>query len=168
MKYMEQGGFKNHPLMRLTLSFSVLFFCGLWITNFLLYFNKMGLTPGSVEAYYLGSDAEFTVARTYQSMLEITHFHLPMMALVVLMLTHLIIFAPFKDKTKTLIISASFLSAFLTEGSSWLVRFVHPKFSVLKIASFLTFQALLAYLLFALIIYLWSESSKKGRSKKPA
>ena len=33
--------------------------------------------------------------RTYQSMIEITHMHLPMMAMVVLLLTHLPIFAPF-------------------------------------------------------------------------
>ena len=166
MKYMQQGGFKNHPLMRLTLSLTLVFFVGLWITNFLLYFSKMGLSASSVASYYLGSEAEFHAARTYQSMLEVTHFHLPMMAFVVLMLTHLIIFAPFRKGTKIFIIATAFLSAFLSEGSSWLVRFVHPHFSYLKIASFLTFQFILAYLLYGLGRYLWTPDSKKQKPKR--
>src|SRR4051812_69293 len=115
MKYMQNGGFQNNPLMRLTLAMTLIFVVGLWATNFLMYFSKMGLTKMSVIHYYLGSDADFTLPRTYQSMLEVTHFHLPIMAVVILLMTHLVIFAPFEDGAKAAIIITSFGSAFLGE-----------------------------------------------------
>lgn len=163
---MEDGSFKNHPLMRLTLTLTLVLLGAFWLTNFLIYFSKMGLTPASVVAYYLGSDADFSAPRSYQSMVEVSHFHLPMIAIVVLLLTHLIIFAPFKDKTKVAIIITGFASGFLNEGASWLVRFVSPHFAVLKIFSFLAFQGVLALLLSSLGWYLWSMRKTKSHHKK--
>ncbi|MBI4529911.1 MAG: hypothetical protein HY709_00160 [Candidatus Latescibacteria bacterium] len=159
MKYMQNGGFQNHPLMRLTLTLTLIFLVGFWITNFLLYFSKMGLTPGSVVSYYLGSEEEFRPARSYQSMLETTHFHLPMMALVILMLTHLLIFVPFRYRTKVGFILTTFLSGLLNEGAGWLVRFVSLYFAWVKVVSFLILQGSLAYLLSTLLFFLW-----RGRS----
>ena len=100
MKYMQNGGFQSHPLMRLTLLWAVVFLSGLWVTNFCFYFSKMSITPQSVINYYCGSEALFTQPRSFQSMLEVTHFHLPMMAIVVLLLTHLLIFAPWPDRLR--------------------------------------------------------------------
>lgn len=159
MKYMQEGGFKNHPLMRLTLSLTLLFLLGLWVTNFYMYFSKMGLTAESVATYYLGSEADFRPARTVQSMLEVTHFHLPIMAVVLLLLTHLLIFAPFSMRSRIIFISVAFLSAFLNEGSSWLVRFVHPAFAYLKIFCFFTFQTSFLFLMAALTHYLWLQKN---------
>jgi len=158
MKYMQNGGFQTHPLMRLTLLWTVLFLTGLWLTNFFFYFSKMGLTPDSVANYYRGSEALFTQPRSFESMLEVTHFHLPMMAIVILILTHLLIFAPWSHRLKVWFISLTFGSAFIEEGSGWLVRFVHPDFAVVKIVSFLLFQALMAFLLVSLTLFLTSAA----------
>ena len=158
---MEEGGFQDHPLMRLTLLWTSAFLTGLWGTNFFFYFSKMGLTPRSVVDYYRGSEALFTQPRSFETMLETTHFHLPMMAVVVLILTHLAIFAPFSRRTKTWIISGTFGSALLEEGSGWLVRFVWTGFAILKILSFFVFQFFMAFLLFALVRYLLAASKHK-------
>ncbi|MEK7858673.1 MAG: hypothetical protein AAB320_05970 [Elusimicrobiota bacterium] len=155
MKYMEKGGFQGHPLMRLTLFWALLFLAGLWGTNAFMYFTRMSLTPSSVQAYYLGSEAEYSQPRSAASMLEVTHAHLPVMAVVVLILTHLMIFSPYYSETfKRSFISASFLSALAGEGAGWLVRFVHPGFAWLKILSFLVFQACLAFLIVGLAAFL--------------
>ncbi|MFN0118167.1 MAG: hypothetical protein ACKVQC_07770 [Elusimicrobiota bacterium] len=164
MKYMEKGGFQNHPLMKLTLALTFLFLIGFWVTNFLLYFSKMGLTPISVQNYYLGSESEFLVPRSYPSMLEVTHMHLPMMAIVVLLLTHLLIFAPFRYGSKLVFIFTTFFSALLGEAAGWLVRFVNPEFAYLKIISFLMFQSCLAFLLVALLWFLAISPSRKLKS----
>ena len=166
MKYMQNGGFQNNPLMRLTLYFTIFFLFGFWLTNFAMYFAKMGFDPGSVASYYLGSEEEFRQPRTYQSMLEVTHGHLPMMAIVILMLTHLMIFTPFQKATKIGIISMAFLSAFMNEAASWLTRFVHPGFAWLKIISFSLFQALLALLMISLAIML--IKARQRANPKPA
>lgn len=154
MKYLQNGGFQKQPLMRLTLSLSLLFITGFIVTNFLLYFNKMDLTPTSVVTYYNGSDEDFIPARTYQSMLEVTHGHLPMMALVLLLLTHLAIFAPFSQAGKVAFVVVAFLSALLNEAAGWLVRFVDPAFAYLKVGAFLTMQGSLIFLVVVLWVFL--------------
>jgi hypothetical protein len=164
MKYMEKGGFQTNPLMRLTLLWAVVFLAGLWATNFLFYFSKMGLTPRSVVNYYNGSEALFTQPRSFETMLEVTHFHLPMMAIVLLILTHLLIFAPWPHGLKVWFISLTFGSALVEEGSGWLVRFVHPGFAILKIMSFILFQGFMGFLLLALALFLWQGASKNKKS----
>src|SRR5437879_6517230 len=171
MKYMQSGGFQGHPQMRLTLLWTAVFLTGLWVTNFCFYFSKMGLTPQSVVDYYCGSERLFTQPRSFQTMLEVTHFHLPMMAVTILLLTHLIIFAPFSTRAKVWFISGTFGSALLEEGSGWLVRFVHPGFAVVKILSFFIFQAFMAFLLLALARFLLASpehsSAKHHKASAP-
>jgi hypothetical protein len=150
MKYMERGGFQGQPLMRLTLLWALLFFSGLWATNAFMYFSRMSLAPASVQSYYLGSAEEFSQPKSAQALLEVTHVHLPIMGVVLLLLTHLMIFAPYSDKFKRWFIGASFASAFLGEASGWLVRFVDPSFAWLKILCFVVFQACLAFLIVGL------------------
>jgi len=158
MKYMQYGGMQNHPLMRLTLYFTLFFLFGFWVTNFAMYFAKMNLTPQSVVEYYLGSEADFRLPRTYQSMLEVTHTHLPMMALVMLVLTHLLIFTSFQHRTKIVLIALAFLSAFLHEAAGWLVRFVNPMFAWMKVATFAIMQGMLAFFLVTLLLFFFREN----------
>ncbi len=162
MKYMERGGFQGHPLMRLTLLWTLLFVGGLWVTNAFMYFSRMSLTPSSVQAYYLGSEENYQPPRSAASMLEVTHTHLPIFGVVVLLLTHLMIFAPYSDRTKRWFISATFFSAFGGEAAGWLVRFVSPGFAWLKIACFLAFQACLAFLIVGLAMFLLRARKAAG------
>ena len=154
MKYMQTGGFQGHPLMRLTLLWTLAFMSGLWITNAFMFLSRMKPTPASVQAYYLGSAEEYSNARSAASMLETSHAHLPIMGVVVLMLTHLMIFAPYSDETKRWFISLSFLSAFGGEAAGWLTRFVHPAFAWLKIVCFFGFQGCLGFLIVGLAFFL--------------
>ena len=169
MKYLQSGGFQNQPLMRLTLGLALLLLAGFWITNVALYFSHMSLDPASVVNYYRGNEAEFTPARSASSMLEVTHMHLPMFAVVLLLLTHLLIFAPMRFATKVTFIIAAFGSALLSEAAGWMTRFWHPGFAVLKVAMFVVFQAMLAYLILGLsgfIARAGSMSRKKNVSRR--
>lgn len=157
MRYLQSGGFRNHPLMRLTLGGSLVLLLGLWLTNALMYFNHMSLDPASVVRYYLGSELEFIEPRTYGSMLEVTHIHLPMMALVLLLLTHLAIFIPWPFRLRVALIVMTFASAVLGEAASWLVRFVSPGWAPLKVAAFVGLEVTLAILLFGLVQYLFGR-----------
>lgn len=150
MKYLQNGGYQNNPYMRMTILFALVFLAGFVATNFMLYFSKMDLTATSVVSYYSGSEAEFRPARSYQSMLEVTHGHLPMMALVLLLLTHLVILAPLSGRLKATFVIVPFVSGLVSEASGWLVRFAGPEFALLKVVSFLTLQASLVLLLVVL------------------
>lgn len=161
---MQTGGFQNHPLMRMTLAWTLVFAAGLWATNAAMFLKRMELTPSSVQAYYLGSAEEFSQPRSAASMLEVSHAHLATMGVMMLLLTHLAIFAPWEERSKRWVIGLGFGSALLGEASGWLVRFVSPSFAVLKIACFLTLQSVLALLIAVLAMFL----HKAGRTHRRA
>jgi hypothetical protein len=123
----------------------------LWISNGLMYFHHMDLTPKSVITYYLGSEEQFTQPRSYQGMLEVSHFHLFSMGMLVVTLTHLMLMTDFSNRLKVWLSSLTYLSALADEGAGWLVRFVHPLFAYFKIAAFLVLECSLAALLLVVI-----------------
>lgn len=153
MRFVITGEWSKNGLLQLIIVIFVLYVAGLWLTNALLYFNKMSLTPLSVTEYYLGSEERFLQPRSYQGMLEILHFHLFAMGLLLLTLTHLMLFVPLPSALKVWLIVVPFLSAAVNEAAGWLVRFVHPVFAWLKIAGFLALEISLAGLV---VISLWA------------
>jgi hypothetical protein len=163
VKYLETGGFQDRPLMRLTLGLALLLLAGFWITNLALWFRSMTLDPASVVTYYRGDEAAFVPARSAAGMLEVTHMHLPMFALVLLLLTHLLIFAPLRMGLKVTGIVTAFLSALLSEAAGWMTRFWHPGFAVLKVAMFVVFQGTLLLLLVALGAFLFVPRRRQPR-----
>jgi hypothetical protein len=168
VKYLQAGGFRNHPLMRLTLGCTLVLLIGLWGTTALMYFRNMTLDPASVVAYYRGDEARFLEPRTYGSMLEVTHVHLPMMALVLLLLTHLAIFLPWPTRARATLIASTFGFALLGEAAGWLVRFVSPAFAPLKVGAFLGLEATLGGLLAGLALYLASPDRPGARARAAA
>ncbi|MEK7329525.1 MAG: hypothetical protein AAB113_01850 [Candidatus Eisenbacteria bacterium] len=165
MKYLQSGGFQDQPLMRLTLGLALLLLAGFWVTNLGLYFAHMSLDPASVVGYYRGEEAEFRPARSALSMLEVTHMHLPMFALVLLLLTHLLIFAPMRFAAKVVFIVTAFGSALLSEAAGWMTRFWHPGFAWLKVGMFVLLQGTLAYLIAGLARFLIGAEAQR-RSKR--
>ena len=150
MKYMLNGAHRNHGLMRLTLGGTLLFLTLLWVSNFLMYAQRMGLDPHSVVRHYRGSEEEFAAARTYGSLLEASHGHFAMMALVLLLLTHLAIFLPWSARVRVGLVVGTFAAALSEELAGWLVRYAHPGFAWLKIVAFVGLQAGLGVLLVGL------------------
>ena len=153
MRFMVTAAWGRNRLLHTIVVLYLLYVAGFWVTNLLLYFSKMGLTYASVTEYYLGSEERFLIARSYQGLLELSHFHLFAMGMLLLVLTHLMLFVRLKDNTKLWLIVVPFLSALLEEGAGWLVRFAHPWFAYLKIAGFLLLQTSLATLV---VVSLWA------------
>ena len=147
MRFVVTGEWSRNRLLQTIVVLYVLYVAGLWVTNAALYFNKMGLTFGSVVGYYLGDPERFLQPRTYQGMLEVSHFHFFAMGMLLLVLTHLMLFVPVRNGVKAWLIALPFLAAALDEGAGWLVRFAHPGFAYLKIAGFLLLQGSLLALM---------------------
>jgi hypothetical protein len=161
VRFVITGEWSRNRLLQTIVSLYSLYVSGLWLTNALLYFEKMSLTPESVVNYYRGNEELYLSPRSYQGMLEVAHFHLFAMGLLLLVLTHLMLFVPLKNHWKAWLIALPFLSAALDEGAGWLVRFGHPGFAWVKIAGFLLLQASLALLVG---LSLWSVFSGSQRN----
>jgi hypothetical protein len=146
VRFVVTGEWSRNRLLQVIVVLYALYVGALWLTNALLYFSKMGLTTASVVEYYLGSEERFLPARSYQGLLEVSHFHLFAMGMLLLVLTHLALFVPVSPRAKAGLVVVPFFAAFLDEGAGWLVRYASPGFAALKIAGFLLLQASLAAL----------------------
>jgi hypothetical protein len=167
VRFVVTGEISRNRLLQVIVVLYVLFVVGLWVTNALLYFAKMGLTYGSVVEYYLGNEERFLSPRSYQGLLEVTHFHLFAVGMLLMVLTHLVLFVPASNGAKVALIVVPFLSALLDEGSGWAVRFVHPGFALAKIAGFLLLQASLAALCGVALLGVFRGSQAAYRSGEP-
>ncbi len=151
MRYLITGEWNRHRVMRLIMVFFSFYVAGFWLTSALLYFLHMDLTPLSVIRYYRGDEAMFMPPQSYQSLLELTHVHLFAMGVLLVTLTHLLLFVPGSDRRKAALAVAVLASGFIESTSGWLVRYVHPLFSLLKIGSFLSLQLSTALVLVFII-----------------
>jgi hypothetical protein len=147
MRFFVTGEQKRQSLLNAIVLMFLGYILLFWISNGMMYFHKMGLTAESVVEYYLGSEEKFTQPKSYQSLLEVTHFHLFSMGLLVLTLSHLLLFTPLAVNIKILLTGLTFVSAVADELAGWLVRYVHPAFAWFKIGAFLTLESSLALLL---------------------
>ncbi|ESS68186.1 hypothetical protein MGMO_152c00140 [Methyloglobulus morosus KoM1] len=148
MRYFVTGEQHRKSLLNALVLMFLGYIALLWVSNALLYFHHMNLTPQSVIAYYLGSEEEFTQPKSYQGMLEVSHFHLFSMGMLVITLTHLMLMTHFSTRLKIWLSALTYTSALADEAGGWLVRFVHPYFAYFKIAAFL----LLEFSLVALVL----------------
>jgi len=157
MRFVISGEWTRNSLLSLIVFFFLGYMALFWVSNGLLFFHKMSFSYSSVVDYYLGSEANYTQPRSYQSLLEISHYHLFAMGILMLTLTHLLLFVPLSPRTKAWLICISFGSAILDEVSNWLIRFVHPYFAYMKLGSFLALQV---SLLLVMIIVLHALITK--------
>ncbi len=155
---------RNRLLQTIVVCYSV-YVALLWLTNALLYFNKMDLRPSSVVNYYLGNEELFLSPRSYQGLLEVSHFHLFAMGMLLLVLTHLMLFVPLSGRVKAWLIALPFFSALLDEGASWLVRYGGAEFAIVKILGFLMLQGSLAALVGLALWAVFRGNQKNYTSK---
>lgn len=154
MRYFVTGEQQRKSLLNALILMFLGYVALLWFSNGMMYFHHMDLTPSSVTAYYLGSEEQFTAPRSYQGMLEVSHFHLFSMGMLVVTLTHLMLMTEFSIRLKIWISGLTYISALSDEAAGWLVRFAHPLFAYFKIAAFLMLELSLLALLVAVIVSL--------------
>jgi len=147
MRFVVTGEWSRNRLLQVIVVLYTIYVSGLWLTNCLLYFSKMSLAPSSVVAYYLGNEATFQAPRTYQGLLEVSHFHLFAMGMLLMVLTHLMLFIPVRSGIKIWLIVLPYLAAALDEGGGWLERFVSADLAFVKVGGFLLLQGSLAALI---------------------
>ena len=147
MRFVISGEWTRNSLLRVIVLCFLTYTFILWLTNAGLYFSKMSLTPSSVVDYYLGNEARYLQPRSLQGLLEVLHFHTFAMGMLLMTLTHLLLFVPISMRIKAFGIATAFVSGITGELAGWGVRFVHPAFAYLKIASFLTLEGVLLWLM---------------------
>lgn len=164
MRFVITGEWTRNRLLKVIVWCFLIYTFFLWLTNAGLYFYRMSLKPSSVVEYYRGNEEKFLQPRSIVGLLEQLHFHTFAMGILLLTLTHLLLFVPASMKTKAWGIAGSFASALAGELAGWGVRFVHPAFTYVKVAAFVVLQGTILWLMVVVAWALLSEApSAYGR-----
>ena len=116
---------------------------------------QIGFNYGSIVEFYLGNEETFRPPKSYIGLLEEAHFHFFSMAILLITLTHLILFTSISSGLKLALILISFISTFTEIISGWLIRYVNPLFAYLKLGSFYLMQLALLLMMILILIYLF-------------
>ncbi len=147
MRFVVTGEWTRNRLLKVIVWCFLVYTLMLWLSNAGLYFSKMSLDPQSVVDYYLGNEERFLRPRSVAGLLEVLHFHSFAMGILLMTLTHLVLFVPISMRTKAWGIGVAFVSGLGGELSGWGVRFVHPGFAYLKVAMFLALEGAILWLM---------------------
>jgi hypothetical protein len=166
MRFVVTAEWRENHLLRLILAAFLIYCAFFWATNWALYLLRMDISYASVVEFYRGAEERFREPRSLLVLLEISHAHLFAMGILILTLTHLVLFIPLEIRTKAILIIVSFASALLDEAGGWLTRFVHPGFAYVKILGFLSLQASLGAMLAVIAYGVWRTppNDYRGRS----
>lgn len=153
MKYLTNGEHQKekNDLLRLSLALGLFILLFFWLTNILMFVEKMGITPASITVYYLGDENGFKNPVSYVGLLEASHAHLFSYAVLLLLLNHLVTFTRLKKGLKYLLITASSLAGIGDIASGWLIVYIHPNFAFLKLGGFVILETSLAALLIVVV-----------------
>lgn len=147
MRFVVTGEWTRNSLLKVIVWCFLFYTAILWLTNLGMYFSKMSLNPSSVIDYFRGNEERFLQPRSFYGLLETLHFHSFAMGILLLTLTHLLLFVPLSMRVKAWGIAGAFTSGIAGELSGWGVRFVHPAFAYAKIAFFLSLQGVVLWLM---------------------
>ena len=168
MRFVVTGEWTRNQLLKVIVWCFLAYTLILWVTNAGLYFSKMGLTPSSVIDYYRGNEDRYLQPRSLAGLLETLHFHSFAMGILLLTLTHLVLFVPISMRAKAFGIATAFGSGIAGELSGWGVRFLHPGFAYAKIGFFLLLQgSILVLVVLVGKALLLSEPSAYTQGKPP-
>ena len=122
-----------------------------WMTGILMFREKIGFSLADVTRYYLGDPEMFINPRSFQGLLEVTHFHLFAMGLFFVIFTHLLMFSGLRasiQRTLTWLLAVAIIGDL---AAGYLVRFVAPGFAWIKLGAFWMLQGVSLALFCALL-----------------
>ena len=159
MRFVVTGEWSKNRFLKTIVWCFLIYTADLWHSNAGLYFAKMSLDPASVVEYYRGDPERYLQPRSYVGLLETLHFHSFAMGILLMTLTHLMLFVPLSNATKAWGIATAFTAGLAGELSGWAVRYMHPGFAVAKVFFFLLLEGTLLYLMVVVARALLTSSS---------
>lgn len=142
----------GQPLARTILLFFYGYFLLHWVTGIFMFREKLGFRYDSVVRYYLGDPEMFMNPRSFIGLLEVTHFHLFAMGLFFVIFSHLLLFTPFREQFKGILIRLLAAAILADMAAGWLVRYAGAPFAWLKLGAFWLLQGTSLVLLLGLIL----------------
>jgi len=157
--YLKNGLRSLQPSTRFVYTLFLVFSLAGYAVMIALASDRSGFSSASVAKYYAGGDGAYP--KTRGELLEVTHFHLFSMPLLLFVQGHLFLMTSWPRWLKLALVWAAFVGCALDLAAPWLVVGLSPDFACTKaIARVLLAPALLAFA----IVPLW-EMWRPGRDE---
>ncbi len=85
--------------------------------------GRMGLHPAAIASYYRGGLTEMSFPKTFWQLVEVSHFHLFTIPVVLLILSHLLYATPISVRARIWLTAVAFGGALLDAFGPWAVRY---------------------------------------------
>lgn len=161
--YLKDGLRSLQPSTRFVYTLFLVFSLVSYAVMIALAADRSGFTAQSAADYYAGAGEHY--AKTKGELLEVTHFHLFAMPLMLFVQGHLFLMTRWNRRLKFALVWAAFVGAALDLATPWLIVYVSRDFAIAKLISrWLLGPALLAFALVPLWELWWPQRDKPAKS----
>ncbi len=133
--------------LRVTLSGFLLFVAIGEVSGLVMEGLHTGFTLTGVARYYRGFEAELQFPKEFWVLIENTHFHVFIVPVVLLVLTHVLFMTRLPDRAKVAVTVVAYAAALVELTAPWLVRYVSAGFAWMKLGGALVFHATMLVLI---------------------
>ena len=126
--------------------------------------GRSGLNPQAIAAYYRGGESEMSFPKSFWQLMEVSHFHLFTIPVVVLILSHLLYATRFSVRLRIWLTAIAFSGAFLDALGPWGVRYVSPVCAYALMLGWVLLGGGLLLIVFLSLLAMWGPESWVGRN----
>jgi len=126
--------------------------------------GRSGLNPHAIAAYYRGGESEMSFPKNFWQLMEVSHFHLFTIPVVVLILSHLLYATPFSARLRVWLTAVAFAGAFLDALGPWGVRYVSPVCAYALMFGWALLGAGLLLIVSLSLLAMWGPEGWMGRN----
>lgn len=141
--------------LRVTLSGFLLFALLGEVTGIVMDALHTGFTPTGIARYYRGYAPDMMFPKEFWVLIENTHFHIFIVPLVLLVLTHIVFMTRLSERAKVAITIVAYSSSLVELAAPWAVRFVAASFAWAKLAGALVFHSSMLFLILWPLLDAW-------------
>jgi len=149
--------------LRVTLTGFLLFLLVGYVSNLAILAWKTGFTPAGVAAYYLGDDSGMRFPKEMHELLENTHFHIYIVPLLLLVLTHVFFMTGWSVRARVNVTILAYAAAAFDLATPWLVWSGGAALAPLKVFSSVLYHGTLFFLVGACLYETWWSPLPSGR-----
>ena len=117
--------------------------------------GRVGFTPRAIVTYYRGGQSEMSFPKQLWQIVEVSHFHLFTIPVVLLILSHLLSATPIAPRVRAGITAATFAAAALELAGPWAVRYLAAHFAYVLLAGWLGLAAGMSLMTILSLVCMW-------------
>lgn len=131
--------------------------------------GRIGWTPHAIAVYYRGGESEMSFPKQFWQMVEVSHFHLFSIPVVVLILSHLVSSTQLSVRARIVLTVTTYLGVALELAAPWAVRYVAGGFAYALIAGWALLAAGMSCMVVISLASMWGPDRWfKGDDKDDA